>query len=513
MTAIGKQRLGDLQLTRHYQQLPEQHFQRIPPAPLNDPYLVSMNADVAQKLGLNPDWIDHQKLAEFASGQRLFTGSDPIAMKYTGHQFGTYNPQLGDGRGLLLGEHLATDGILRDLHLKGAVKTAYSRCGDGRAVLRSSIREYLASAAMAGLGIPTTEALCVVGSSDTVLRENFPEPCATLLRVTPCHIRFGHFEYLYHSRQMDDLVQLTDYVIERYYPTLSETDKPPLALIREVIRRSAELVARWQAYGFVHGVMNTDNMSIIGETFDYGPFQFMDNYKADQVSNHSDHQGRYAFKKQPDAMLWNLYCLAQCFMPLVSGDAKTALALLEEELGHFTGIYQQEYLTLMRQRLGLELDRTSSDKTAETCPNKTAETDRQLIEDLWRLLEVQQTDITLFFRLLSETPVSEQQNKLAGICTYPAAFELWLKQYHQRLASVDLPEEKRRIKMQKVNPVYLLRNYMAQEAIELAHQGDMSRINELLVLLRKPFEYHPVLPHYAGPAPDWAAGICLSCSS
>ncbi|WP_245832334.1 protein adenylyltransferase SelO [Oceanospirillum sanctuarii] len=506
----GNLRLKALQLTRHYQLLPEQHFQLIPPAPLNDPYLVSMNADVAQKLGLNPDLIDRQELAEFASGQRLFTGSDPLAMKYTGHQFGTYNPQLGDGRGLLLGEHLGPDGILRDLYLKGAGKTAYSRFGDGRAVLRSSIREYLASAAMAGLGIPTTEALCIIGSTDTVLRENFPEPCATLLRVTPCHIRFGHFEYLYHSRQHDDLNKLTHYVIERYYPTLSETDNPPLALIREVIHRSAGLVARWQAYGFVHGVMNTDNMSIIGETFDYGPFQFMDSYKADQVSNHSDHQGRYAFKKQPDAMLWNLYCLAQCFMPLVSDDAKTAQSLLEEELVHFTGIYQQEYLTLMRQRLGLESDQTSSDNTN---PDKTAETDRQLIEDLWRLLEVQKTDITLFFRLLSETPVSEQQHKLAGICTYPAAFELWLKQYHQRMASGDLTEEKRLTNMQRVNPVYLLRNYMAQEAIELAHQGDMSRVNELLTLLQRPFEYHPKLPQYAGPAPEWSAGICLSCSS
>lgn len=503
----GNLRLKDLQLTRHYQQLPEQHFQRISPAPLNNPYLVSMNADVARRLGLNPDGVDREELAEFAGGQRLFTGSDPIAMKYTGHQFGTYNPQLGDGRGLLLGEHLGPDGILRDLHLKGAGKTAYSRFGDGRAVLRSSIREFLASAAMTGLGIPTTEALCVVGSSDTVLRESFPEPCATLLRVSPCHIRFGHFEYLYHSRQIDDLNKLTYYVIERYFPELAKADNPPLALIREVILRCAELVARWQAYGFVHGVMNTDNMSIIGETLDYGPFQFMDSFKADQVSNHSDHQGRYAFNKQPDAMRWNLYCLAECFIPLVSGDSKTALALLEKELGHFNGIYQQEYLRLMHQRLGLCLEPTAP------ASDKTAENDRQLIDDLWRLLEVQKTDITLFFRLLSETPVSEQQNKLAGICTYPAAFELWLKQYHQRLASENLPEKERLVAMQKVNPVYLLRNYMAQDAIELVYQGDISRINELLVLLSKPFEYHPVLPKYAGPAPDGAAGICLSCSS
>lgn len=503
----GNLRLKDLQLNRHYQQLPEQHFQRISPAPLNNPYLVSMNADVARRLGLNPDLIDHDELAEFASGQKLFPGSDPLAMKYTGHQFGTYNPQLGDGRGLLLGEHRGADGILRDLHLKGSGKTAYSRFADGRAVLRSSIREYLASAAMAGLGIPTTEALCVVTSSDTVLREGFPEPCAALLRVTPSHIRFGHFEYLYHSRKTDDLNKLTRYVLERYFPELTTTDNPPLALIRDVIRRSATLVARWQAYGFVHGVMNTDNMSIIGETFDYGPFQFMDNYRADQVSNHSDHQGRYAFKRQPDVMHWNLCCLAQCFMPQVADNEKTALSLLEAELGGFYEIYQQEYLRLMQQRLGLCLKPTAPGS------DKTAENDRQLIDDLWRLLEVQKTDITLFFRLLSETPVSEQQNKLAGICTYPAAFELWLKQYHQRLASENLPEKERLVAMQKVNPVYLLRNYMAQDAIEQVYQGDIGHINELLVLLSKPFEYHSVLPKYAGPAPDGVAGICLSCSS
>ncbi len=493
--------LQDLQLTRHYQQLPEQDFQRIAPAPLNNPYLVSVNPDVAQKLGLDPDSLSPKELTAYASGHKLFAGSEPLAMKYTGHQFGVYNPQLGDGRGLLLGEHEGPDGVLRDFHLKGAGKTAYSRFADGRAVLRSSIREYLASAAMAGLRIPTTEALCLVGSSDTVLREGFPEPCAMLLRITPSHIRFGHFEHLYYSQRFDDLKQLTDYVIQRYYPQHTNHDNPPLALLREVIHRSTTLVAHWQAYGFVHGVMNTDNMSIIGETFDYGPFQFMDYYKADQVSNHSDHQGRYAFKRQPEVMRWNLFRLGQCLMPLVSGDGSVAQRRLEAELGRYPDLYQTEYLNLMRKRLGL------------IAHNDSANRDQSLIEELWQLLEVQKTDITLFFRLLSETPAKEQQQKLAGICLHPSAFELWLKQYHQRLEDQPLAESDRLKQMQQVNPVYLLRYYMAEEAIEQAHQGDMTHINNLLILLRDPFNYHSQLSQYAEAAPDWAAGICLSCSS
>ncbi|OOV86694.1 protein adenylyltransferase SelO [Oceanospirillum linum] len=481
--------LNQLQLTSHYRQLPAHHYQSLTPSPLNNPWVASVNHDVAQKLGLDLNSLNLQELAEFASGQRLFNGSEPLAMKYAGHQFGVYNPQLGDGRGLLLGEHLGPDGILRDIHLKGAGKTAYSRFGDGRAVLRSSIREYLASAAMAGLGIPTTEALCIAGSTDTILREGFPEPCATLLRVTPCHIRFGHFEHLYHNRRFDELTQLTNYVIHRYFPKSAEADNPPLTLIREVILRNATLVAHWQAYGFVHGVMNTDNMSIIGETFDYGPFQFMDTYKAGLVSNHSDHQGRFAFKRQPDAMQWNLLCLAQCFMPMVSDDKKTAQSLLENELRRFSKLYQQEYLMLMRKRLGLQAyEQPSVDQQASAQQLKDTR-DSQLIEDLWRLLEAQKTDITLFFRLLSETPVSEQQDKLATTCTYPSAFELWLRQYHQRVTEDHQPETERLAKMQTANPVYLLRNHMAQAAIEQAEKGDMTRINELLTVLQSPFSY------------------------
>ncbi|WP_028304958.1 protein adenylyltransferase SelO [Oceanospirillum maris] len=497
--------LSDLSLQSHFQQLPDHHYQQVQPSPLRNPYLVSVNSDVAHKLGLDLCTLHPDELAEFGSGSRLFNSSQPIAMKYTGHQFGAYNPQLGDGRGLLLGEHLGPDGLLRDFHLKGAGKTAYSRFGDGRAVLRSSIREYLAGAAMAGLGIPTTEALCLVGSSDTVIRDGFPEPCATVLRVTPCHIRFGHFEHLYHSHRFNELQQLSQYVIDRYYPDCAKSDNPPLLLIRQIIQRSASLVAQWQAYGFVHGVMNTDNMSIIGETFDFGPFQFMDSYKADQVSNHSDHQSRYAFKRQPDIMLWNLFCLAQCFMPLVTGDgaeeAKTAQGLLEYELAEFSGYYKACYLNLMRQRLGLSVD------------PKQDQGDQQLIDELWRLLEAQQTDITLFFRLLSETPEKEQRHKLAGITTQAKAFEIWLDRYHQRLLVENSDTALRLTAMQKVNPIYLLRNYMAQEAIERAYQGDMGRVNELLILLRDPFNKHKVLEQYVGPAPQWASGISLSCSS
>lgn len=521
MTAPDKRTLSqfpNLPLDNSYSRLPEHFYHRVDPTPLKAPVLISLNMDVAQQLGIDPDSLSPEQLALYFGGHQNLPGSNPLAMKYTGHQFGVYNPQLGDGRGLLLGELIAPDQRRWDLHLKGSGKTHYSRFGDGRAVLRSSIREYLISAAMQGLGIPTTQALCVVGSEEKAMRDGMPEPCATLLRVTECHIRFGHFEHFYHSQRYDDLRQLSDYCLERYFPEYQAHPNPPLAMLEEVIRRSAYLVAQWQAYGFVHGVMNTDNMSLIGETFDYGPYQFMDEYKPHTISNHSDHQGRYAFQHQPDVMGWNLFRLAQCFVPLVADDGMEAKKQLEEALDRYHVLYNHYYYHKISQRLGLDnqADQPHEQHNALKTAPETRREQQSLIDDLMALLASQQADMTLFFRLLSEQAISQQHQTLQQITPRPQAFEHWLNRYHQHLTELSLTtrqEEQRQQRMKQINPVYLLRNYMAQDIIEATEKGDFTLINQLLPILMQPFIYHKQLAQYAGPAPDWAAGICLTCSS
>ncbi|MBB1487006.1 protein adenylyltransferase SelO family protein [Oceanospirillum sediminis] len=503
--------LMHLRLDNSYARLPEHFYHRIEPVPLDSAHLISINSDVARLLELDPSALDYQQLTDLFSGQLTLAGSEPLAMKYAGHQFGVYNPQLGDGRGLLLGEVVTGDGERWDLHLKGSGQTRYSRFGDGRAVLRSSIREYLVSAAMQGLGIPTTQALCLVGSDQTVIRDGLAEPCATLLRVTRCHIRFGHFEHFYHNRQLDELKQLNRYCLQRYFPEYLQESNPSLTMLNEVIKRSARLVALWQAYGFVHGVMNTDNMSLIGETLDYGPYQFMDQYKQNTISNRSDHQGRYAFNQQPDVMHWNLYCLAQCFIPLVHKDPQQAKALLEAALGEFNTLYAGYYYQIMSRRLGLTPIALTG--TEDLLPLTTNKKHQTLIDDLTRLLESQQTDLTLMVRLLSETPIPDQIHNLQTITPRPQAFEHWLHSYHQHLQDYPVSDSERQMQMLQVNPVFLLRNYMAQEAIEQAHQGNFTLINDLLPVLRQPYQQHHNMARFAGPAPDWASGIGLSCSS
>ncbi|MBR9827406.1 MAG: SELO family protein, partial [Oceanospirillales bacterium] len=276
--------LNQLCFDNSYARLPKHWFQPMPVQPLKHSHLIAFSPVVARWLDLDPCRISPEDLVRRCMGETEWAGTAPLAMKYTGHQFGVYNPDLGDGRGVLLGEVVNAQGQRYDLHLKGAGKTAYSRFGDGRAVLRSSIREYLAGEAMAGLGIPTTRALCLLGSEEYTQR-NGMEPCAMLLRVTPCHIRFGHFEHFFYSGQHDDLRRLADYCLERYFPELQSAEQPYLAMYREVLERTARLVAAWQAYGFVHGVLNTDNMSLIGETFDYGPYTFLDRYEPGHVAN------------------------------------------------------------------------------------------------------------------------------------------------------------------------------------------------------------------------------------
>ncbi len=485
--------LEQLNFDNSYARLPEHWFQCKGVQPLKASHLIAFSPDVARWLDLDPCSISPDEMVQRCTGDKPWPGIEPLAMKYTGHQFGIYNPELGDGRGLLLGEVVNAKGARYDLHLKGAGQTAFSRFGDGRAVLRSSIREYLAGEAMAGLGIPTTRALCLLGSEQHTMR-NGMEPCAMLLRVTPCHIRFGHFEYFFYSGQHDDLRRLADYCLERYFPQLQAAEQPYLAMYREVLERTAGLVAAWQAYGFVHGVLNTDNMSLIGETFDYGPYTFLDHYEPDHVANKNDHEARYAFRKQPSIMLWNMAALAQAMLPLVER------AELEVELDRFEGLYQAAYLERMKARLGLQ---------------GVDANDQALVDQLLAIWTEQRIDHNRFLRALAEWQpgIEAPWQAVLAFCSNPEAMSAWLERYALRVEQEAASVPIRRQQMRSVNPRFILRNYMAEEVIREAHQGDYRPMHDLLPLLRHPGDVHPGFERFAGPRPEWAESIYLTCSS
>jgi hypothetical protein len=413
-------------------------------------------------------------------------------MVYAGHQFGSYNPQLGDGRGLLLGEITGTDGTLWDIHLKGAGKTPYSRFGDGRAVLRSTIREYLGSEALAGLGIASTRALCIVGSHTPVQRESM-ETAAGLLRLAQSHIRFGHFEYFHYQQRPDLVATLADYVIDRHFPQWSATTDRHEQFFNEVVKRTAQMIADWQAAGFAHGVMNTDNMSILGDTFDYGPFGFLDDFNPGFICNHSDHQGRYAFNQQPSIGLWNLNALAHALSSLLSTEQ------LREALMRYEPQLQQRFNDNMQRKLGLK---------------KTRPEDAQLVSDLLTLLAREGSDYTQFFRQLCDFSEHEECRQLSDHRVDRAGFERWAQNYRHRLSFESQTETTRQQQMKANNPKYILRNYLAQKAIEQAEDhGDFSEIERLLTLLQNPFDEHPEWEDYAKAPPEWGKKLAISCSS
>ncbi len=340
-------KLDELSFDNTYTRLPEDFYERVNPTPFGNPRLVSFNPDAAALIGLDPEEANKPEFLDYFSGKKLLPGSEPIAMYYTGHQFGVYNPDIGDGRAILLGEVRNSAGEKRDLHLKGAGRTRYARVFDGRSVLRSAVREYLCSEAMHGLGIPTTRALTIVGSDERVERET-SERGAMMLRIAETHVRFGSFEAFYYTGRNDHVRLLADYVIENHFPHLIEGDDKYAAFLKDVTERTAKLMALWQASGFTHGVMNTDNMSILGLTIDYGPFGFMEEYEPDYVPNHSDHFGRYSYSNQPPIALWNLRKLAQSLSPLVASDKS------EEILSGYKECYKDSYLQIMRKKLGFK---------------------------------------------------------------------------------------------------------------------------------------------------------------
>jgi serine/tyrosine/threonine adenylyltransferase len=460
--------------------LPEAFYTRLKPHPLPDPYVVGISDEVADLLGLPASLLASPAFAEIFAGNQMLPGSDPLAAVYSGHQFGVWAGQLGDGRAHLLGG-LRNDQGHWEIQLKGAGKTPYSRGADGRAVLRSSIREFLCSEAMAGLGVPTTRALCVIGADHPIRREEI--------------------EHWASRDRQAELKQLADYVIDTFRPECRAAANPYAALLADVSRRTGELIAHWMAVGFMHGVMNTDNMSILGLTLDYGPFGFMEAFDAGHICNHSDNQGRYAYRSQPAVAQWNLYRLGDALLPLI-GRPALAQASVDD---HFGAAFEGKFDQMMRAKLGLRA---------------ALEDDENFIGETFGFLQQHRPDFTQFFRILSKLPgVLDPELGVKGDAPLRDMFvdrtacDAWLANWRARLAQTPWDDGERRAAMLAANPKYVLRNWLAEAAIRKAKQKDFSEVERLLTCLRKPYDEQPEFEDYAALPPDWATGLEVSCSS
>ena len=488
--------LSQLTLHNRFAELGSAFSSSVLPSAFDDFKLISLSSSTAVLIDLDTHSVDDPVFTQYLTGQCPWPGSKPLAQVYSGHQFGHWAGQLGDGRALLLAEVENNVGQYWDIQIKGAGPTPYSRGADGRAVLRSSIREYLCSEAMHALGIPTTRALALFASDAPIYREEV-ETAALVVRMAPSHIRFGSFEHFYHGGQHDELKQLIDFTIEHYYPECLNANKPVLAFIEAVVKRTASMIAQWQAVGFCHGVMNTDNMSVLGLTLDYGPFGFMEAWNAGHICNHSDHQGRYAFNQQPQIGQWNLIAWISCLLPWVEeGDARAAIA-------QYSPALNAKYEALLLKKLGLHVKQ---------------EGDEDLIASLFKLLQANHPDYTNFYRALSHLPMdanadSPDRASVTDLFLNREAIHEWLDIYQQRLQAESSDDTQRHIRMQSINPKYVLRNYLAQQAIDKAQQKDYAEIDVLLKLLSQPFDEQPEMQDYAQAAPAWAKNLEVSCSS
>lgn len=479
-----------------YASLGAAFYTELPAQGMANPVWLARSAGLAATLGWPADWWrrdDWQALAAL-SGNTVWPGMRPMATVYSGHQFGSWAGQLGDGRALLLGE-LDTPAGPQELQLKGAGMTPYSRMGDGRAVLRSSIREFLCSEAMAGLSIPTTRALALTASALPVRRETL-ETAAVVTRVAPSFIRFGHFEHFAHSQQHAELRQLADFFIRHHAPACADAPRPYAALLEQVVRRTATLMADWQAVGFCHGVMNTDNMSMLGLTLDYGPFGFMDAFDPGHVCNHSDHQGRYAYARQPNIGFWNLHALAQALLPLMPEADRDGAPLLEA-LDVYKTVFPAALMQRMRAKLGLRSEQA---------------TDQALIDDWFKLMAGARADFTQSFRRLSALTLDADPACLRDLFIDQAALAHWLQRYRERLQAEQSIDAQRNSQMLATNPAVVLRNHLAEGAIRAAQAGDFSETERLLKVLQNPF-LEPERAADAALPPDWAQTLEVSCSS
>ena len=473
-------KLKDIKLTNPYLALPELCYDRVKPTPLKKPFLIHFNREVAKKLEMELE----DDVVALLNGELELEGSESFAMCYAGHQFGYFVERLGDGRAINIG-------TINNLHLqlKGAGKTLYSRSGDGRAVLRSSIREYLMSEAMHGLGIETTRALAIIGSEQEVIREDW-EKASIVLRVSSSWIRFGTFEYFAHSKNFKELEALADYAINESYPHLNIEEDRYFHFFAEVMGKTARLMAEWQAVGFNHGVMNTDNMSIHGLTIDYGPYAFLDDYDTNYICNHTDRDGRYSFGNQPRIGEWNLRALALALSPLVSQER------LDKLLKHYGRLYSQHFLYLMGRKMGFD---------------KVSDEDFELMKHMLGMLQTLSVDYTLFFRTLSR--YRGEREALLKLGMYHQPMHDWLDDYDKRLEKNERNQEERQEQMLATNPKFVLKNYMLQEEIEFAEKGDFSLVEVLFNIAQAPYDEHDAFESWAGATPEEFKNKKLSCSS
>ncbi len=474
------QELESLNFSNPFADLPEDLFHKQNWTPFDNPKLIHFNEELAELLGFPKD-LDPEDLVPYVNCNKAIKHSAPLSMAYAGHQFGSWVPQLGDGRGILLGQLQTKDGLM-DLHIKGAGKTPYSRFGDGRAVLRSTIREYLCGEAMHHLGIPSSRSLIMIGSDEPVFRET-TEFGAMMIRVAKTHIRFGHFEYLMHNKKSEFIPILLNHVIENYFPELKESKDGYTDLFEKMVSSTARLIAKWQAFGFAHGVMNTDNMSVLGETFDFGPFGFLDEYNPGFICNHSDHSGRYAFNNQPSIGLWNCHALAAALKDHIE------IERTKEIINSYEKIFYDELILIFKKKLGLVESETE---------------DLKLVEELLSWMHKNKKDYTNTFRTLSKENhglFKDEEGKS------------WLEKYQKRLNREKINTTKRKKIMNQNNPKFILRNYLAQKAIEEAEKGNYVELKKLIEILKKPFAENRDYEDYSNEPPEWGRKLEISCSS
>jgi len=471
-----------------YARLPARFYSRLAPTPVADPGPIRVNHALAEQLGLDPEWLASPQGILTVAGNEVPAGADPIATVYAGHQFGSYNPQLGDGRAILLGEVIARDGLRYDIQLKGSGPTPYSRGGDGRSPLGPVLREYVVSEAMHALGLPTTRALAAVTTGEQVVREVFL-PGAILARVAHSHIRIGTVQFFAARQDREALDVLVEYVLARHFPQSLAADNLALALLNQVIGRQAELVAQWQLLGFIHGVMNTDNMLLCGETIDYGPCAFMDDFHPDKVYSSIDHGGRYAYRNQPNIAHWNLAGLAQALLPLLHQDQEQAVTLAQDAVDSFPEHFGRAYSQGLARKLGLQ---------------SISETEQPLVDELFQVMADQQMDFTLTFRRLADladpSAPADAEHTVHGLLDLADALGPWLQQWQRRLAAQPTTATERQVTMYAANPAFIPRNHLVQEAIEAASdEGDFAPFNRLVDVLARPHQYQPGLARYATP--------------
>jgi uncharacterized protein YdiU (UPF0061 family) len=477
-----------------YAHLPPRFYSSTEPTPVAEPGLIRVNTALAGELGIDPEWLASEAGIAVLAGNAIPAGAEPIATAYAGHQFGGWNPQLGDGRAVLLGEIVSPTGQRFDFQLKGSGPTPWSRGGDGRAPIGPVLREYVVSEAMAVLGVPTTRALAAVTTGEQVIRDQ-AMPGAVLTRIASSHIRIGTFQYFAARKDTEALELLVEQVIGRHYPDAADSENPTLAMLEAVIAAQASLVARWQLLGFIHGVMNTDNMLLSGETVDYGPCAFIDNFQPDTVFSSIDHGGRYAFRNQPSIAHWNLANLAQSLAPLLHTDQEVAVKLAQTAVDQFPKVFMQLHIQGMNQKLGLE---------------QVMDTDEALSQDLLTLMAEDNADFTLTFRYLAEAcadkPAANQS--IEALYSPSPALLQWMERWRERLALNHREATQSQALMYKQNPVFIPRNHLVEELIQAAlREQDLAPFHQLVDVLGRPFDYDDTLARYATPPqPDQVVG-------